>query len=137
LSDLLVLNAVRTGAVDGSVQNLLCFWGRANAIWSGDQRRFLEELHVAVSLGWPFGAGDVSQPGRGQVECGLTIGESDDPTASAPDLAYDALQRIVVLDPTPVLVEEGITNEHLVPRRVDPGGNLGEARGPECLGDVT
>ena len=44
-----------------------------------------ERRHVHVLAGRPLGAGDVPEPGRSEVQAGLSIGESPDHAGSSPD----------------------------------------------------
>ncbi len=65
----------------------------------------------------PCRAGDVAQPGGGEVERGLTIRECAYDTRAPPDLAQDALERVVGANPPPVLLREGVVGERLLDRR--------------------
>jgi hypothetical protein len=55
----------------------------------------LQQLDVQISFGRPRRAGDVAQPCGGEVERGLTVRERTHDTRAPPDLAQDALERVV------------------------------------------
>src|SRR5262245_11270120 len=55
----------------------------------------LQQLDVQISLRRPRRAGDVAQPCGGEVERGLTVRERAHDTRAPPDLAQDALERVV------------------------------------------
>jgi len=84
----------------------------------------LQQVHLQVPLGRPFGAGDVAQAGGGQIQRRLPVGERANDARAPADLAQDALQRIVGSDPPPVLLGESVVAERLRDRRLD------ELRGP-------
>jgi hypothetical protein len=54
----------------------------------------LQQLDVQVSFGRPRGAGDVPEPGRGEVERRLPVGERAHDTRTPSDFAQDALEAI-------------------------------------------
>src|SRR5215472_10238424 len=68
----------------------------------------LQQLDVQISFGRPRRAGDVAQPCGGEVERGLTVRERAHDTRAPPDLAQDALERVVGANPPPVLLREGV-----------------------------
>src|SRR5918995_6969134 len=70
--------------------------------------RRAERRHVHVLAGRPVCASDVAKTRRGQVQAGLAIRESANHTRSSPDLAHDALQRIVGAELDPVAIRKGI-----------------------------
>ena len=83
----------------------------------------LQQLDVQVSLGRPRGAGDVSEPGRGEVKRRLPVGERAHDARAPSDLAQDALERIVSADAPPVLLREGVVDERLLDRFLDELGS--------------
>src|SRR5262245_43471377 len=60
----------------------------------------------------PRRAGDVAQPCGGEVERGLTVRERAHDTRAPPDLAQDALERVVAANPPPVLLREGVVGKN-------------------------
>jgi hypothetical protein len=64
---------------------------------SGDASHLLvlQQLDVQISLRRPRGTGDVPQPGRGEVEGGLTIRECACDARAPSDLAQDPLEQII------------------------------------------
>src|SRR5262245_66257712 len=62
----------------------------------------LQQLDVQIFFGRPRRAGDVAQPCGGEVERGLTVRERAHDTRAPPDLAQDALERVVGANPPPV-----------------------------------
>jgi hypothetical protein len=54
-----------------------------------------EAVHVHVAFGAPGLAGDVAEAGADQEQGGVAVGEGADHAGAAPDLAHDALQRVV------------------------------------------
>ena len=67
-----------------------------------------KQLDVQISLGRPRRAGDVAQPCGGEVKRGLTVRERAHDTRAPPNLAQDALERVVGANPPPVLLREGV-----------------------------
>jgi hypothetical protein len=69
----------------------------------------------------PRRAGDVTQPCGGEVERGLTVRERAHDTRAPPDLAQDALERVVGANPPPMLLQESVvgaaTSKTLVLRK--------------------
>src|SRR5262249_4500134 len=55
----------------------------------------LEQLDVEISLRRPRRAGDVAQPRGGEVERRLTVRKRAHDAGAPPDLAQDALERVV------------------------------------------
>src|SRR5262245_62818672 len=56
----------------------------------------------------------MAQPGRGEVQGRLPVGKGADHARAPPDLAQDALERIVGADAPPMLLWEGIVGQRLV-----------------------
>src|SRR5262245_66080190 len=83
----------------------------------------LQQLDVQISLRRPRRAGDVAQPCGGEVERGLTVRERAHDTRAPPDLAQDALERVVGANPPPVLLREGVVaiSRTLVEHGTTPG----------------
>src|SRR4029434_10143111 len=90
-------------------------------------------LDVQVSLGRPRGAGDVSEPGRGEVKRRLPVGERAYDARAPSDLAQDALERIVGADAPPVLLREGVVGECLLDRFLDELGSPSQPQRPQLL----
>src|SRR5262245_16555587 len=88
---------------------------------------------VQVSFGRPRRASDVAQPGRGEVQGRLAVGERPDCTHASPDLAQDTLEWVVGADPPPVLLRKGVVAERLLDRRFHQLGGPGEAQAPQLL----
>lgn len=90
--------------------------------------------------GRPLSAGNVPQPGCGQVEGGLAVRKRAHHTGSPSDLAHDPLQRVVGADPAPVLVWIAVVGERLVHRLLELVRHLLQSYGLElgcdfhCLG---
>src|SRR5215831_19058466 len=86
----------------GSVQSLSHFWFRLSGPEAGSggdgtsHLLVLQQLDVQISLGRPSGAGDVPEPGGSEVERRLPIRECAHHARTPPDLAQDALERIVI-----------------------------------------
>ena len=86
------------------VDGQLCAWprsifGRPGTGSGGDGTSHLlvlQQLDVQISFSRPRGAGDVAQPCRGQVEGGLPVRECTDDARAPPDVAQDALERVLV-----------------------------------------
>src|SRR5262245_15374990 len=93
----------------------------------------LQQLDVQISLRRPRRAGDVAQPCGGEVERGLTVRERAHDTRAPPDLAQDALERVVGANPPPVLLREGVVGECLLDRRFHQLGGPGEAHATQLL----
>ena len=70
----------------------------------------------SVAFGRPRGAGDVAQPGRGEVEGGLAIGECTDHTGAPPDLSQIA-RADFWCGYAAMLLREGVVGERLLDRR--------------------
>ena len=66
------------------------------------------------------------QPRSRQVQGRLAIWECADHPRAPPDLAEDALQRIVRPDATPVLLREGVVAQRLVDPALHELGGLGQ-----------
>ena len=71
------------------------------------------------------------QPGRGQVEGGLAVGEGPHDAGTAPDFSHDALKRVVGLQLDPVLIGESVEAEGLRDVGLDQLGRPGELLGFE------
>jgi hypothetical protein len=71
-------------------------------------------VHVHVALGAPGLAGDVAEAGADQEQGGVAVGEGADHAGAAPDLAHDALQRVVRAQGAVVFRGEGIVAEGLL-----------------------
>ena len=74
------------------------------------------------------------QPGRGQVEGRLIVGEGADYAGSSLDLPHDPLERMVGLLLDPVLVGEGVEAEGLLNVALDQPGRLSQHLLPKCAG---
>ena len=72
-----------------------------------------------LSFSRPRGAGDVPEPGRGEVERRLPVGERAHNARTASDFAQHALERIVGADAPSVLLREGVVGERLLDPRLD------------------
>lgn len=64
----------------------------------------LEQVHIHISLGRPYGASDVPQSGRGQIEDGLAVDERADHRQNAKALAVrqgvdEEVQRPALMRP--------------------------------------
>ena len=59
------------------------------------------------------------EPGRGEVERRLPVGERAHDARTPSDFAQDALERIVGADAPPVLLREGVVGERLLDPRLD------------------
>ncbi len=66
------------------------------------------------------------QPGRGQVEAALSVGEGPDDLRPAPYLLHDPLQRIVGAYFDPVGIGEGVKGKCLADTFLDQVGSLAE-----------
>src|SRR5262245_43162372 len=93
----------------------------------------LQQLDVQISFGRPRRAGDVAQPRGGEVERGLTVRERAHDTRAPPDLAQDALERVVGANPPPVLLREGVVSECFVDRRFHQLGGAAQAQATQLL----
>ncbi len=62
----------------------------------------------------PLNAGDVFQPGRSQVETGLTIGKGPIDPGPSSNFLHQPFQRIVHPDFAPMAVGEAVTAERLL-----------------------
>ena len=60
-------------------------------------------FHVEVSLGTPFGSGNMPQAGTDQHEGGFAIRKGSNDFGSTFDLSVDPFQSIVGPDPGPML----------------------------------
>jgi len=69
----------------------------------------------------------MAQPGRGEIECRLAIGERADDAGSPPDLAQNAFERIVGSDAPPVLLRKIIIGQRLLDCRCHKLGRIGQA----------
>src|SRR5215471_3598365 len=93
----------------------------------------LQQSNVQVSFGRPRRASDVAQPGRGEVQGRLAVGECPDHTRASPDFAQDTLERIVGANPPPVLLRKGVVAERLLDRRFHQLGGSSEAQATQLL----
>ena len=75
----------------------------------------------------------MTQPGRGEVECRLTIGKRANHARASPDLAQDALERIVGTNPTPVFLGKAVVGERLLNARFRKFGGPDEAQAAQLL----
>ena len=73
-----------------------------------------------------FNAGDMAQPGRGEVEGRFPIREGPDDAGPPPDLAQDAFERIVRADAPPMLLREGVVGQRFFDRRAHELGGPGQ-----------
>jgi hypothetical protein len=66
-------------------------WGHATSFaGTGDSTSHLlvlQQFDIQTTFGRPSGAGDMAQPGCGEIECRLPIRERTDDAGSPPDLA--------------------------------------------------
>src|SRR5215471_8127524 len=81
-----------------------------------------QQVHHEIPLGRPFAAGDVPEPGGGQVERGLSVWECADHAGATPDLAQDAFERIIGADPAPVLLRKSVIGKRLLDRSLNELG---------------
>lgn len=95
----------------------------------------IDRSHVHVAFGRPRRSGNVPQPGRRQIETGLTVGEGADDTGSSPDLVHDALERIVRSNLPPIDGRKGIAGERLVNRLLDEISCFGHTACPQIRDD--
>ena len=98
------LLAARELFVGGSVQTLSHIWfvlsgapAVAYAVMAPSHPLVPQQLDVQISLGRPRGTGDLPEPGRGEIERRLHVGERAHDARAPPDLAQDALERICPL----------------------------------------
>jgi hypothetical protein len=91
----------------------------------------VEGSHVHVLPGQPLGAGDVPQPGGGQVEAWPPIRERANHAGSPANFLHDALKRVVGPDLLPVDVREGGVGQRFADARLDQLGRPRGAGGPE------
>ena len=80
-----------------------------------------EQLHVQISFGRPARAGDVPEPGGGQVDGRVAVGDGSYHAGSSANLSHDALERIVGSDAAPVFFRERVVRQGLGHRRLDQG----------------
>ena len=73
------------------------------------------------------------EPGRGEIERRLPVGKRAHDARAPPDLAQDALERIVRADAPPVLLRESVVGERLLARRLDEVGSPGQPRSSGLL----
>ena len=73
------------------------------------------------------------EPGRGEVERRLPVGERAHDARTPSDFAQDALERIVGADAPPVLLREGVVGERLLDRRLDEVGSPGQPQRAQLL----
>src|SRR5262249_31071233 len=78
-------------------------------------------------------ASDVAQPRCGEVQGRLAVGKSPDHARASPDLAQNALERVVGADAPPVLLRKGVVGQRLLDRRFSKLGRLGEAQAAQLL----
>src|SRR5262249_50839253 len=93
----------------------------------------LQQLDVQIFFGRPRRAGAVAQPCGGKVERGLTVRERAHHTRAPPDLAQDALERVVGANPPPVLLREGVVGECFLDRRFHQLGGAAQAQATQLL----
>jgi hypothetical protein len=89
-----------------------------------------------MSLARPRRAGNVAQPGSGEVQGRLPVREGPDHTRASPDPAQEALERVVGADAPPVLRWEGVVGQGLFDPRFSKLGRLGEAKAAQLLSAV-
>jgi hypothetical protein len=86
----------------------------------------LQLFNIQIAFARPRGAGDVAQPGRGEIESRLPVREGADHGSAPPDLAQNALERIVGADATPMLLGKRVLGECFLDRRFHELGGLGQ-----------
>src|SRR5260221_1558348 len=86
-----------------------------------------------MPLGRPRRTGDVAQPSGSEVERGLTVRERAHDTRAPPDLAQDALERVVGANAPPVLLREGVVGECFLDRRFHQLGGAAQAQATQLL----
>src|SRR5262249_20165902 len=85
------------------------------------------------SRGRPRRAGDVAQPRGGEVERRLTVRKGAHDAGAPPDLAQDALERVVGANPPPILRWEGVVGERLLDRHFHQLGGAAQAKATQLL----
>src|SRR5262249_29631341 len=78
-------------------------------------------------------SGDVAQPRGGEVERRLTVRKRAHDTGAPPDLAQDALERVVGANPPPMLLWEGVVGERLLDCHFHQLGGAAQAQATQLL----
>src|SRR5262245_47819772 len=99
--------------------SLIC-WSFSNSML-----RYLLVDHAVPAMWAP--------PCGGEVERGLTVRERAHDTRAPPDLAQDALERVVGANPPPVLLREGVVGECFLDRRFHQLGGAAQAHATQLL----